>query len=80
MTAMRTTIDKAGRLVVPKVLRDRVGMIGGEVEIHVSGSGLLITPVATDDLTSEDGLLMLPAGGPALSTEDIRELRLGNQR
>ncbi|HEY7814290.1 MAG TPA: AbrB/MazE/SpoVT family DNA-binding domain-containing protein [Nakamurella sp.] len=77
---MRTTIDKAGRLVVPKVLRDRVGMTGGEVEIHVSGGGLLVTPVATDDLISEDGLLLLPAGGQSRSTDDIRELRLGDQR
>lgn len=77
---MRTTIDKAGRLVVPKVLRDRVGMIAGEVEIHVSGSGLLVTPVATDELVNSEGLLLLPAGDLPLTTDDIRELRLGDQR
>ena len=27
---MRTTIDRAGRIVVPKPLRDELGLIGGE--------------------------------------------------
>jgi len=26
---MRTTIDRAGRLVIPRPLRDRVGLAGG---------------------------------------------------
>ncbi|MEE3849954.1 AbrB/MazE/SpoVT family DNA-binding domain-containing protein [Gordonia sp. LSe1-13] len=77
---MRTTIDRAGRVVVPKELRDRIGLIPGEVEITVSGSGLVLEPVATDDLIDDDGLLLLPSGGPDLTTDDIRELRLGDQR
>lgn len=77
---MRTTIDRSGRIVVPKELRSRIGLEPGEVEITVSGSALLIEPVVTDELTESDGLLMLPAGGPELSTDDIRELRLGDQR
>ena len=77
---MHTTIDKAGRLVVPKVLRDRVGMSAGAVDIQVYGSGLLVSPVATDELVDSDGLMLLPAGGPPLSTDDIRDLRLADQR
>ncbi|MFW0794217.1 AbrB/MazE/SpoVT family DNA-binding domain-containing protein [Gordonia sp. CPCC 205515] len=77
---MRTTIDRAGRLVVPKELRDRVGLVPGEVEITVTGSGLVLEPVASDDLIEKDGRLLLPDGGPQLSTDDIRELRLGDQR
>jgi len=30
---MRATIDKAGRLVIPKQLRDYVGLRAGEVEV-----------------------------------------------
>lgn len=77
---MRTTIDRAGRLVIPKVLRDRIGLTAGEVEIQVSGSGLLVEPIASDDLVETDGLLVLPDTGNPLTTDDIRELRLGDQR
>ncbi|MGC4962816.1 AbrB/MazE/SpoVT family DNA-binding domain-containing protein [Gordonia sp. DT218] len=78
---MKTTIDRSGRIVVPKELRDRVGLVPGEVEITVAGSGLVLEPVATDELLAgDDGLLILPAGGAELSSDDIRELRLGDQR
>ena len=39
---MRTTIDKAGRIVVPKSLRDQVGLTAGEVEISVEGAAIRI--------------------------------------
>jgi AbrB family looped-hinge helix DNA binding protein len=77
---MRTTIDRSGRIVVPKELRARIGLEPGEIEITVSGSARVIEPVVTDQLIESDGLLMLPAGGPELSADDIRELRLGDQR
>ncbi|MBD0022240.1 AbrB/MazE/SpoVT family DNA-binding domain-containing protein [Gordonia pseudamarae] len=77
---MRTTIDRSGRIVVPKELRARIGLVPGEIEIRVSGSSLVIEPVAGDDLVAKDGLLVLPDGGPELSADDIRELRLGDQR
>ncbi|MCC3321749.1 AbrB/MazE/SpoVT family DNA-binding domain-containing protein [Gordonia bronchialis] len=77
---MRTTIDSSGRLVVPKELRDRIGLTPGDVEITVSGSALVLQPVPTDELIESDSLLVLCGGGPDLSIDDIRELRLGDQR
>lgn len=39
---MRITIDRAGRIVVPKPLREALGLIGGEeLEISVGGDGRL---------------------------------------
>ena len=44
---MRTTIDKAGRLVIPRSLRDRIGLsAGGEVELELDGAAVRIEPVA----------------------------------
>ena len=77
---MRTTIDKAGRLVIPKSLREEAGIISGEVEISLDGAAIRIESVAADDLVEEDGLLLLPDGGPELDAEAVRELRLADQR
>ena len=77
---MRTTIDKAGRLVIPKTLREQSGITAGEVEISLDGSGIRIESIAAGDLVEEDGLLLLPSGGPELDADALRELRLADQR
>ncbi|MGH3634801.1 AbrB/MazE/SpoVT family DNA-binding domain-containing protein [Mycobacterium sp.] len=77
---MRTTIDKAGRLVIPKPLREQAGITPGEIEISLDGAAIRIESVAADDLVEEDGLLLLPSGGPGLDADAVRELRLVDQR
>ena len=70
---MQTTIDLAGRMVVPKALRDLVGITPGEVEIWVDGSGIKIEPVA-GRLVEVDGHLRLP-DGLALDDDQLRAMR-----
>jgi AbrB family looped-hinge helix DNA binding protein len=77
---MRTTIDRAGRLVIPKSLREQAGIAAGEVEVSLDGAAIRIESVAADDLVEEDGLLLLPSGGPELDADAVRELRLADQR
>jgi len=80
VNAMQTTIDKAGRLVVPKELRDRLGIAAGSrVEIREDGSGLRVDLVASDHIVEIDGRLLVE-GDVLLTDDDIRELRLGDQR
>ena len=76
---MQTTIDKAGRVVLPKALRDQVGITAGPVEITVSGAGLKIEPIASGGLVEEDGRLYL-AGGVTMTEDELREFRLADQR
>jgi AbrB family looped-hinge helix DNA binding protein len=78
--AMQTTIDRAGRLVVPKELRDRLGIgAGSRVEITEDGAGLRVELIASDPVIEVDGYLLID-GPVTLTDDDLRELRLGNQR
>jgi AbrB family looped-hinge helix DNA binding protein len=77
---MRTTIDKAGRLVIPKELRERIGLAAGDVDIHVEGASLRIEPVASDRLVERDGRLTVPTSGRPLDDEQVRSLRDVDQR
>lgn len=44
---MRTTIDKAGRVVIPAAIRDRAGLEAGtELEVTVDETGIRLEPVA----------------------------------
>jgi AbrB family looped-hinge helix DNA binding protein len=72
---MRTTIDKAGRLVIPRSLRNRIGLGGGgEVELQLDGAAIRIEPVAGSQLREEGGLLFIPAAGMPIDNELVREL------
>ena len=77
---MRATIDGAGRLVIPKALRDSVGLVPGEVEVTPDGAGLHIEPLANDDLEDEDGLLVIPAADVTIGDDLVRTLRDADQR
>jgi AbrB family looped-hinge helix DNA binding protein len=77
---MRATIDKAGRLVIPKQLRDHLGLRPGEVEVTADGAALRVEPLASDSLDERDGLLVIPASGLEMNDEVVRSLRDAGQR
>lgn len=75
MHTMKTSIDKAGRLVIPHRLRDRIGLAGGgEVELEIDGAAIRIEPVSGRELREEGGLLLIPASGAPLTAAAVREL------
>jgi AbrB family looped-hinge helix DNA binding protein len=73
---MRTTIDSAGRIVVPKVLRDELGLsAGSSVEISSRDGKLEIEPAATKMRLVKRGKGLVAATDeplPELSAEDVR--------
>jgi AbrB family looped-hinge helix DNA binding protein len=77
---MRATIDKAGRLVLPKPLRDRVGLRPGEVNVFADGAGLRVEPIARDVLEERHGRLVVPPSGTPIDDETVRALRDADQR
>lgn len=78
---MKTTVDKAGRLVIPRELRARIGLVdGGEVDVDVHGAAILIEPVNGQDLGREGPFVVIPASGSVIGDGDVREQRLVDQR
>ncbi|MDR2240150.1 MAG: AbrB/MazE/SpoVT family DNA-binding domain-containing protein [Zoogloeaceae bacterium] len=77
---MQTTIDKAGRVIIPAAIRARLGLVPGPVDIVIEGTGVRIEAITPDNLVERDGRMVIAADGPALSADDIRELRLADQR
>lgn len=77
---MRTTIDKAGRLVIPKSLRDRLGLRAGPVEVDADGATLRVEPVTEKSLERRSGRLVIPASRVKLDDEGVRALRDADQR
>lgn len=69
---MRTTIDAAGRLV-PKELRDRAGLVGGqEVEVTERDGVIEVEPAATPmRIVRHHGVAAAPRGKLPPLTDDI---------
>ena len=71
---MRTTIDAAGRLVIPKRIRDRLGLRGNdEVEITERDGRIEIHPAPTDVELVREGSVLVARPDRALPplTDDI---------
>ncbi|HZL05185.1 MAG TPA: MraZ N-terminal domain-containing protein [Coriobacteriia bacterium] len=76
---MKTTIDAAGRVVIPKELRDAVGLVAGEVCVTRDGAAVRIEPLTTRGLVRRRGRLVIEADA-ALDDDAVRRLRLTDQR
>jgi len=77
---MRATINQAGRLVIPKPLRDDLGLRPGEVEVTADGTGLRVEPIASESLEQRDGLLVIPPAGAAIDDALVSRLRDADRR
>lgn len=67
-------------MVIPKPLRDRLGLRPGEVEVSADGAALRVEVIAEGDVEEERGRLVIPASGEPISVHDVRSLRDADQR
>jgi AbrB family looped-hinge helix DNA binding protein len=69
---MEVSIDAVGRIVVPKPLRDVLGLVpGSTVDISRYGAGLQLVPTGrTARLVEEDGALVA-TGTTAIDDDDV---------
>ena len=77
---MRSTIDKAGRLVIPKPLRDQLGLRPGDVELTADGAALRVVPVHEHTLVEVDGRLVIPASNVTIGAQLVHALRDADRR
>jgi AbrB family looped-hinge helix DNA binding protein len=81
---MKTAIDAAGRVIVPKALRDQLGLAPGrELEIRARDGALVIEPVPTEVTLVRRGkrLVAKPKTDlPKLTQDDVRAALEGSRR
>ena len=71
---MQSTIDTAGRLVIPKAIRERLGLTGGQlVEIRERDGAIEIEPASTPMhlVDRKGGPVAVPAEDLPPLTDDI---------
>jgi AbrB family looped-hinge helix DNA binding protein len=75
---VRVTIDPAGRMVIPKPLRDAIGLgDGGEVDIDlVDGALVVAPPLVRKRIVDRDGRAVIVADEPIppLSDDVVRSV------
>lgn len=75
---MKLTIDAAGRVVIPKQVRDRLGLTAGsELELDELGDHLELRPAGRDvwiDRTDGRPVARTAADSPRLTADDVRDL------
>jgi AbrB family looped-hinge helix DNA binding protein len=78
---MRTTIDSAGRIVIPKSLRELAGLLPGvELRIELDGSGIRIEPATGSGLEASGRFLTIPPTGEKIDSDLVNRLRRDGQR
>lgn len=69
---METTVDAVGRIVLPKKLRDALGIVpGATVDVSAYGGGLQITPGGRTARLERDENGRLVSHGETEVTDDI---------
>jgi AbrB family looped-hinge helix DNA binding protein len=78
---MEAVIDQAGRIVLPKPIRDALGLLPGtRVDISAYGAGAQILPAGrTARLVEEDGVLVA-AGETPVDDEVVMALIDANRK
>lgn len=72
---MTLTIDPAGRIILPKPLRDRLGLrAGAKLEVTESTEGLLLRRVDQRPSLAREGPFLIHQGVAAPGFEVVRDI------
>jgi AbrB family looped-hinge helix DNA binding protein len=74
---MRTAIDRSGRIIVPKPIRDRLSLRGGEELEIIERDGIIElwpAPLEVEIIETPEGPVAMPTKSiPPLTAEMVRE-------
>ena len=83
INGMTLTMDKAGRVILPKPLRDRLGLhAGSSLEVIESAEGVVLKPVEPEpSMVKKDGLWVYtgkvpPGFNVVRAVQDDRDARI----
>lgn len=70
-------IDRFGRVVLPKGIRDRLGIVPGtEFEVEETEDAILLKPVSKKaKIINKGGVWVIRTGGPPITQEEVNETR-----
>lgn len=81
---MVVSIDRAGRVVIPKEIRDRLSLgADAEVEVEIDGDAIRLVPVRARGrrVVEVDGWPVIERGDtPAITDADVQRWRDADQR
>ncbi len=83
---MKTTIDSAGRLVIPREARREAGLVAGvTVEVRVAEGQIILEPSTRPVRLVREGRLTVARaaeakGGPKLTSEAVEKTRVRVRR
>jgi AbrB family looped-hinge helix DNA binding protein len=81
---MMVTVDRAGRIVIPKDIRDRLSLgADAELEIDLEGNSIRLTPLRgpARQIVVRDGLPVLERiDGQVITDADVQRWRDADQR
>lgn len=66
--------------MIPKTLRDSLGLSPGVVEVRAEGTGIRVEVPAEETLEERGGRLVIPASGAAVDDDLVRSLRDAGQK
>lgn len=66
--------------MIPKSLRDSLGLRAGVVEVRAEGNGIRVDVPAQDTLDERGGRLVIPASGTSIDDDVVRALRDAGRR
>lgn len=66
--------------MIPRPLRDRVGLRPGPVEVIAEGGAIRVEPIAGEGLVQVGGRLAIPAAGVPVDDDLVRALRDADRR
>lgn len=66
--------------MIPKSLRDSLGLRQGVVEVRAEGAGIRVDIPADESLDERGGRLVIPESGGNIGDDAVRSLRDAGQR